>query len=163
MVVQLSSVRGMYFLYCQNVKRRLTLAGSIINGIMEKVPWTGLVALWRMLCTMMVSQERLSLMMQSNLPSMPIKLSRQLQIKTAPKIHGEMKESFLSLLLPRLWWWSFSCSVLRSPSLLECKHMIQEVIDENFCISCRNRYSKTDTSDWLKCAVCKQWFHENCF
>ena len=50
-----------------------------------------------------------------------------------------------------------------SPSLLECKHMIQEVIDENFCISCRNRYSKTDTSDWLKCAVCKQWFHENCF
>ena len=49
-----------------------------------------------------------------------------------------------------------------SPSLLECKHMIQEVIDENFCISCRNRYSKTDTSDWLKCAVCKQWFHENC-
>ena len=50
-----------------------------------------------------------------------------------------------------------------SPSLLECKHMIQEVIDENFCISCRNRYSKTDTSDWLKCAVCKQWFNENCF
>ena len=50
-----------------------------------------------------------------------------------------------------------------SPSLLECKHMIQEVIDENFCISSRNRYSKTDASDWLKCAVCKQWFHENCF
>ena len=50
-----------------------------------------------------------------------------------------------------------------SPSLLECKHMIQEVIDENFCISSRNRYSKIDASDWLKCAVCKQWFHENCF
>ena len=43
-----------------------------------------------------------------------------------------------------------------SPSLLECKHMIQEVIDENFCISCRNRCSKSDTSNWLKCAVCKQ-------
>ena len=50
-----------------------------------------------------------------------------------------------------------------SPSLLECKHMIQEVIDENFCISRRNRYSKTYTFDWLKCAVCKQWFHEDCF
>ena len=50
-----------------------------------------------------------------------------------------------------------------SPSLLECKHMIQQVIDGYFCISCRNRYSKTDTFDWLKCAVCKQWFHENCF
>ena len=47
-----------------------------------------------------------------------------------------------------------------SPSLLECKHMIQEVIDEN---SCRNRYSKTNTSDWLKCAVCKKWFHEKNF
>ena len=50
-----------------------------------------------------------------------------------------------------------------SRSLLVCKHMVQGVIDENFCISCRNRYSKTDISDWLKCTVCKQWFHENCF
>ena len=50
-----------------------------------------------------------------------------------------------------------------SPSLRECKHMIREVIDENFCISCPNRYSKTNTSTWLECAVCKQWFHENCF
>ena len=47
--------------------------------------------------------------------------------------------------------------------LRKASNMIQEVIEENFCISCRNRYSKTDTSDWLKCAVCKQCFHENCF
>ena len=42
----------------------------------------------------------------------------------------------------------FRVQSYRSPSLLECKHMIKEVID---------------TSDWLKCGVCKQWFHENCF
>ena len=34
-----------------------------------------------------------------------------------------------------------------SLSFLECKHMIQEVINKNFYISCRNRYSKTNTSD----------------
>ena len=50
-----------------------------------------------------------------------------------------------------------------SPSLLECKHMIQEIINEYFCISCRSRYNNTDRSNWLKCAVYKQCFHENCF
>ena len=43
-----------------------------------------------------------------------------------------------------------------SPSLSKCKHMIQEIIDGNFCICGWNRYSKTNTSDWLRCAVCKQ-------
>ena len=34
-----------YFSYCQNLKRRLTLAGSITSGIIEKVQWMELVAL----------------------------------------------------------------------------------------------------------------------
>ena len=36
MVVQLSSVRGMYFSYCQNLKCRLTLAGCITSSIMGR-------------------------------------------------------------------------------------------------------------------------------
>ena len=128
MVVQLSSVRGMYFSYCQNLKCRLTLAGSITNGIMGKVLWMGLVAL------------------------KIHKFVRSMEKGKDPSFHFY----YLASHEP------FHVQSYASLSLLQWKHMIQEVIDENFCIFCRNRYSKTDTSDWLKRAVCKQWFHENC-
>ena len=92
----------------------------------------------------------------------------QEEIKTAPKIPETLKiHKFMRSMEkgkdPSFHFYylasdddPFHVQSYPSPSLLECKHMIQEVIDENFCISCRNRYSKSDTSDWLKCAVCKQ-------
>ena len=92
----------------------------------------------------------------------------QEEIKTAPKIPETLKiHTFVRSMEkgkdPSFHFYylasdddPFHVQSYPSPSLLECKHMIQEVIDENFCISCRNRYSKSDTSDWLKCAVCKQ-------
>ena len=64
------------FFLLSNLKRQLTLAGSITSGIMGKVPWMGLVALSRMLCTMMLSQERI-INDAKDLPSMPIKQSRE--------------------------------------------------------------------------------------
>ena len=92
----------------------------------------------------------------------------QEEIKTAPKIPETLKihkfvRSMGKVKDPSFHFYylasdddPFPVQSYPSPSLLECKHMIQEVIDENFCISCRNRYSKSNTSDWLKCAVCKQ-------
>ena len=69
-----------------------------------KGPWMGLVVLCRILCTVRLSQERLSLMMQRNLPSMPIKryvsfsymssdevIVVQEEIKTALKIPETFK------------------------------------------------------------------------
>ena len=95
----------------------------------------------------------------------------QEEIKTAPKIPDTLKiHKFVRSMEkgkdPSFHFYylasdddPFHVQSYPSPSLLECKHMIQEAIDEHFCISCRNRYSNTDTSDWLKCAVCKQWFN----
>ena len=64
------------FFLLSNLKCQLTLAGSITSSIMGKVPWMGLVALSRMLCTMMLSQERI-INDAKDLPSMPIKQSRE--------------------------------------------------------------------------------------
>ena len=92
----------------------------------------------------------------------------QEEIKTAPKIPEALKIHKFVRSIEKAKDPSFHFCYLApvddpfnvhsypSPSLLECKNTIQEVIDGNFCISCRNRYSKTNTFDWLKCAVCKQ-------
>ena len=103
MVVQLSSVRGMYFSYCQNLKCRLTLAGCITSSIMGKVLWMGLVAF------------------------KIHKFVRSMETGKDPSFHFYYLASDYE---------PFHVQSYASLSLLQCKHVIQEVIDENFCISC---------------------------
>ena len=83
----------------------------------------------------------------------------QEEIKTAPKIPETLKihkfvrsmekgkDSSLHFYYLASDDDPFDVQSYPSLSLLECKYMIQEVINKHFYISCRNRYSKTNTSD----------------
>ena len=43
-----------------------------------------------------------------------------------------------------------------------CGHVTLDSIDENLCALCNLVYDSHD-GDWLKCPICKAWFHHGCF
>jgi len=43
----------------------------------------------------------------------------------------------------------------------QCGHERTEIIDENICNFCNNTYNIGE--EWMKCPVCLQWYHEECF
>ena len=43
-----------------------------------------------------------------------------------------------------------------------CGHVLASAPDDNICPHCCQVYT-VDDRDWLRCPLCNQWFHEDCF
>lgn len=46
---------------------------------------------------------------------------------------------------------------------LICDHNVSTTVEENQCAKCFASYHSDNTTDWLECPSCKNWFHEECF
>ena len=44
---------------------------------------------------------------------------------------------------------------------VQCGHGVDNINDESLCNNCYKRYILGE--EWLKCPVCCQWYHEDCF
>ena len=44
---------------------------------------------------------------------------------------------------------------------IQCGHRVNNIDDESLCNNCYKMYVRRE--EWLKCPVCCQWYHEDCF